>query len=49
MLENVKAKSADKLLDALNDTGCSLARNFSAETIILSFARRQGKKCTAVR
>ena len=31
MLENVKAKSADKLLDALNDTGCSLARNFSAE------------------
>ena len=40
----MKAKWADKLLDALNDTGCSLARNVSAKTIILSFARRHGKK-----
>ena len=44
-LDNPKAKSVEELLDALNDTGCSLARNFSSETIIPSFARKQGNKC----
>ena len=44
-LDNVKAKSVEELLDALNDTGCSLAQNFGSETFILSFARKQGSKC----
>ena len=48
-LENVKAKSVDELLDALKDNECSLARNFGAETFIPAFARKQGKKCTAIR
>ena len=48
-LDNVKAKSADKRLDTLNDTGCSLAQNFCAETFILPFARKLGKKSTAIR
>ena len=45
----MKAKLADKQLGALNDTGCSLAQNFSAETFILTFARKLGKKYTAIR
>ena len=44
-LDNVKAKSVEELLDALNDTGCSLARNFGSETFIPSFAWKRGNKC----
>ena len=44
-LDNVKAKSVEELLDALNDIGCSLAQNFGSETIIPSFARKHGNKC----
>ena len=49
-LDDVTAKFIEELSDAyaLNDTGCSLARNICAGTFIPSFARKQGK-CTAIR
>ena len=43
------AKTTDALLAAVRDPGCTLARNFEAETYVPSFVRKQGEKCTAIR